>query len=155
MGTQERQQFAKKIMSPLESIAKHLTDHSAIEESKFAENQNSETTSTPITRYHEMNLDDKREKNGDFALNNDSEIYSDLDSDDTIVGDTTVLSNHKLSLDEDYASTEKYEINAQKMIMSTERNFANCDNETVIDSSKVNEDKSIDFSKDIDTTKEF
>ncbi|XP_050455840.1 uncharacterized protein LOC126853832 isoform X1 [Cataglyphis hispanica] len=153
MGTQERQQFAKKIMSPLESIAKHLTDHSAIEESKFEENQNSETTSTPITRYHEINLDDKREKNGDFALNNDSEIYSDLDSDDTIVGDTTVFSNHKLSLDEDYASTEKYEINAQKMIMSTEKNFANCDNETVIDSSRVNEDKSIDFSKD--TTKEF
>lgn len=152
MGTQERQQFAKKIMSPLESIAKHLTDHSAIEESKFEENQNS---SMPITRYHEMNLDGKREKNGDFALNNDSEIYSDLDSDDSIVGDTTVLSNHKLSLDEDYASTEKYEINAQKMIMSTEKNFANCDNGTVIDSSRANEDKSIDLSKDIDTTKEF
>lgn len=156
MGTQERQQFAKKLMSPLESIAKHLTDHSAIEESKFEKNQNSETTSTPITRYHEMNLEDsKREKNGELMLNNDSEIYSDLDNDDSIVGDTTVLSNHKLSLDEDYASTEKYEINAQKMIMSTEKNFANCDNATVIDSSKANEDKSIDLSKDIDTTKEF
>ncbi|KMQ91843.1 hypothetical protein RF55_8244 [Lasius niger] len=155
MGTQERQQFAKKIMSPLESIAKHLTDHSAIEESKFEENQKSETTSIPITRYHEMSLDDKHGKNGDLVLNNESEIYSDLDNDDSIVGDTTVLSNHKLSLDEDYASTEKYEINAQKMIMSTEKNFVNCDNATVLDCRKANEDKSVDLSKDIDTIEGF
>ncbi|GAB1859428.1 hypothetical protein CAJAP_00507 [Camponotus japonicus] len=153
MGTQERQQFTKKIMSPLESIAKHLTDHSAIEESKF-ENQNSETTSIPITRYHEMNLADKQ-KNGDLMLNNDSEIYSDPNDDDSgIVGDTTILSNHKLILDEDYTSTEKYEINAQKMIMSTEKNFVNCDNTTIIDDSKA-EKKSIDFSKGIDATEGF
>lgn len=153
MGTQERQQFTKKIMSPFESIAKHLTDHSTIEESKFDENQNTETTSMSITRYHEMNLDNKQ-KNGDFILNNDSEIYSDLNNDDGIVEDTTILSNHKLSLDEDYASTEKYEINAQKMIMSTEKNFANCHNTTVIDNPKA-EEKSIDFSKGIDATKRF
>ncbi|XP_029168049.1 uncharacterized protein LOC114938324 [Nylanderia fulva] len=143
MGTQERQQFANKIMSPLESIAKHLTDHSAIEESKFEESQNSETTSMPITRYHEMNLEEKREKNGDLVLNNsESDIYS--DNDDSIVGDTTMFSNHKISLDEDYASTEKYEINAQKMIMSTEKNFINCDNATMLDCSKANEDKNAD-----------
>lgn len=137
-------------MSPLESIAKHLTDHSAIEESKF-ENQNSETTSIPITRYHEMNLNDKQ-KNGDLMLNNDSEIYSDPNNDDSgIVGDTTILSNHKLILDEDYTSTEKYEMNAQKMIMSTEKNFVNCDDTTIIDNSKA-EKKSIDFSKGIDAT---
>lgn len=152
MGTQERQQFAKKIMSPLESIAKHLTDHSAIEESKF-ENQNSETTSISITRYHEMNLDDKQ-KNGDLMLNNDSEIYSDLNN-GGIVGDTTILSNHKLILDEDYTSTEKYEINAQKMIMSTEKNFLNCDNTTIIDNNSKAEKKSIDFSKGIDATEAF
>lgn len=153
MGTQERQKFVKKIMSPLESIAKHLTDHSAIEESKFDKNQNSETTSIPITRYHEMNLDDKQKKNEDLVLNNDSEVYSDLNNDDSIIGDTTILSNHKLSLDEDYASTEKYEVNAQKMIMSTEKNFANYDNATAINNPKT-EDKSIDFSKGIDTTTE-
>ncbi|XP_072764591.1 uncharacterized protein [Anoplolepis gracilipes] len=151
MGTQERQQFAKKIISPLESIAKHLTDHSTIEEAKFEENQNSETTSMPITRYHEMNLDEKQEKNGDLMLNNDSEIYSDLDNDDSIV-DTTVLSNHKLSLDEDYASTEKFEINAEKLILRTEKNFANCDNATVIDSPKANKAKTVDLSKDVITT---
>lgn len=152
MGTQERQKFVKKIMSPLESIAKHLTDHSAIEESKFDENQNSETTSLPITRYHEMNLNDKQKKNEDLVLNNDSEVYPDLNNDDSIIGDT-ILSNHKLSPDEDYASTEKYEVNAQKMMM-TEKNFANYDNATAIDNLKT-ENKSIDFSKGIDVTERF
>jgi len=148
MEPEERQKFAKKLMSPLESITKHLTDHSAIEESKFVENQNSETTSLPITRYHEINLDEKNEKEGDFVLNNDPEIYSDLVNSDGNVGDTTAPSNHNLSIDEDYASTEKYEINAQKMIVTTEEDCANCDN-TTIDSPKANVNKSIDLSKDI------
>lgn len=113
----------------------------------------------PITRYHETNLEDKREKNGDLVLNNseiyNSEIYSDPDNDDSIVGDATMFTNHKLSLDDDYASTEKYEINAQKMIMSTEKNFVNCDNATMLDCSKPNEDKSVDLSKNLDYTERF
>jgi len=151
MEPEERQKFAKKLMSPLESITKHLTDHSAIEESKFVENQNSETTSLPITRYHEISLNEKNEKEGDFVLNNDSEIYSDLVNSDGTVGDTTAPSN--LSIDEDYASTEKYEINAQKMIVTTEEDCANCDN-TTINSPKANVNKSIDLSKDIDIIEE-
>ncbi|XP_024877986.1 uncharacterized protein LOC112458529 [Temnothorax curvispinosus] len=150
MKPAEQQEFAKKIMSPLESITKHLTDHSAIEESKLEENQNSETTSLPITRYHEMSLDDKNEKEGDLLLDNDSETYSDLVNGDGTVGDATVPSNHKLGIDEDYASTEKYDINAQKMIVTTEKDSANCDNTTMIDSPEANTNKSIDLSKDID-----
>jgi len=149
MEPEERQKFANKLMSPLESITKHLTDHSAIEESKFVENQNSETTSLPITRYHEISLNEKNEKEGDFELDNNPEIYSDLVNSDGTIGDTTASSNHKLSIDEDYASTEKYEINAQKMIVTTEEDCANCDN-TTIDSPKDNMNKSIDLSKDID-----
>lgn len=148
MEPEERQEFAKKIMSPLESITKHLTDHSAIEEAKFDENQNSEATSLPLTRYHEMSLDDKNEKEGDLLLDNGSEIYSDLNSDGA-VGDAVVPPNHKLSVDEDYASTEKYENNAQKMIMTTEKDCANCNNTTIIDSPKADTNKS-DLSKDID-----
>lgn len=154
MEPEERQEFAKKIMSPLESIAKHLTDHSVIEESKFVDNQNSETTNLPlsrdITRYHEMSLDDKNEKDGDLVLDNDSETYSDFVNSDGIIGDTIVPSTHKLGVDEDYASTEKHEINAQKMIVTTEVDCVNCDNTTMIDSSKANLNKSIDLSKDID-----
>ncbi|XP_067204577.1 uncharacterized protein [Linepithema humile] len=130
MAPEERQQFAKKIITPLESIAKHLTDHSAIEESKFEENQNSEATSLPLTRYQELNLDEKNEKNGDLVLDNDSEAYLDLDSDvDSIKRDTTISPNHKLIIDDDYASTEKYETDAHK-IMTTEKD---CDSTTMID----------------------
>lgn len=145
MEPEKQQEFAKKIMSPLESIAKHLTDHSAIEESKFEENQNSETTSLPITRYHEMSLDDKNEKDGDLILDNDPDTYTDLIKSDGTVGDNIASLNRKLSVDEDYASTD--EINAQKMIMTTEKDCTNCDNVTMIDSPKTN--KSINLSKDI------
>ncbi|XP_036150307.1 uncharacterized protein LOC118644203 [Monomorium pharaonis] len=146
MEPEERQEFAKKIMSPLESITKHLTDHSAIEESKFMDNQNSGTTSLPLSRYHEMSLDDKNEE--EFAL--DPETYSDLVNSDDTVGDTVVSANHRLGVDEDYTSTEKYGINAQEMIVTTEADCTNYDNTTVIDSSKTNVNKSTDLSKDID-----
>lgn len=154
MRPEERQQFAKKIMTPLESIAKHLTDHSAIEEAKFEENQNSEVKSLPLTRYQEINLDDKNEKNGSLGIENDSEAYVDsYNEDDSIKEDTTVPQNHKVSVDEDYASTEKYEIDAQKLlIVTTEKDCANCDNTTVIDNPKADTNKSIDLPKDIDTT---
>lgn len=132
MELEERQEFAKKIMSPLESITKHLTDHSAIEESKLVENQHSETTSDiPITRYHEMSLDDKNEKEGDLVLDNDPETYSDLVNSDGTVRDANMPPNHKLNIDDqDYTNTEKYEINAQKLIATTEKDCANCNNTT-------------------------
>lgn len=151
MGLKEQQEFAKKIISPLESITKHLTDHSAIEESKFEENQNSETTSLPITRYHEMSLDDKSEKEWGLLLDNDSATYSDLINSEGTIGDAIVPLNHKLNVNEDYASKEKYEINAQKMIVTTEKD---CNNTTTIDSPKTNANKNIDFSKDIDIIEE-
>ncbi|XP_011879670.1 PREDICTED: uncharacterized protein LOC105568539 [Vollenhovia emeryi] len=153
MEPEERQEFANKIISPLESITKQLTDHSAIEESKFEENQNSETTSLPITRYHEMNLDDKSEKEGDLLLDNDSETYTDLVNNDRTVEDTIASSNHKLSIDEDFASTERYEINAQRIVV-TEKDCANCDN-TTIHSSKANANKNIDPSRNIEGSQRF
>lgn len=148
MEPEERQEFAKKIMSPLESIAKHLTDHSAIEKSKFEENRNSETSNFPATRYHEMNLDDKNEKEEDLLLDN-SENYSDLINSSGTLGDAIVSFNRKSSIDEDYASTEKYEINAQNIIVTTEKDCANYDNKTMIDSPKANANKSNDLPKDI------
>ncbi|XP_011696411.1 PREDICTED: uncharacterized protein LOC105455061 [Wasmannia auropunctata] len=151
MEPEERQEFANKIMSPLESITKHLTDHSAIEESKLADNQNTETTSLPITRYHEMSLDEKNEKEGDLVLDNNPEAYSDLFNDDDTVQDPIVHSNHKSNIGVDYTSTQKYDINAQKMIVSTEKDCANCDNTTTIDIPKANANGSIVLSKDIDT----
>ncbi|XP_011629494.1 uncharacterized protein LOC105421993 isoform X1 [Pogonomyrmex barbatus] len=155
MEPEEQQEFAKKIMSPLESIAKHLTDHSAIEESRFEENQNSETTSFPLTRYHEMSLDDKNDKGRDFILNNDSGIYSNLANNNDIVRDIAVLSNHKLIIDEDYASTEKYEINTRNIIVTTGKDCANCNDTTIIDSLKANTNKSIDLSKDLSASASY
>ncbi|KYN32537.1 hypothetical protein ALC56_13395 [Trachymyrmex septentrionalis] len=154
MEPEERQEFAKKIMSPLESITKHLTDHSAMEESKFIENKNLDIASLPISRYHEMNLDEKNERDGGLVPDNDSEIYSDLVNSDGIVGDSIVPLNHKLSIDEDYVSTENHEINAQKLIETTEKDCANCDNATMIDRPKANTNKSIDLLKDIDIVKD-
>ena len=109
------------------------------------DNQNSGTTSLPLSRYHEMSLDDKNEE--EFAL--DPETYSDLVNSDDTVGDTVVSANHRLGVDEDYTSTEKYGINAQEMIVTTEADCTNYDNTTVIDSSKTNVNKSTDLSKDI------
>ncbi|EGI61956.1 PREDICTED: uncharacterized protein LOC105149633 [Acromyrmex echinatior] len=150
MKLEERQEFAKKIMSPLESITKHLTDHSTVEESKFIENKNSDITSFPISRYHEMSLDEKNERDEDLVPNNNSEIYSDLVNNDGIIEDSIVPFNHKLSIDEDYVSTENYEINAQKLIGTTEKDCANCNNATMIGRPKANTNKSVNLLKDID-----
>lgn len=143
-------------MSPLESIAKHLTDHSAIEESKFDENENSRTTSSPLTRYHESSLDDKDEKDRGFALDK-VPAYSDADNeDDGVEENVTVPSNHKLSVDEDYASAEKYESDAHEVIMPVEKDCANRDSTTtMIDNSKMNAKNNVDISKDIDTVEGF
>ncbi|XP_014477576.1 PREDICTED: uncharacterized protein LOC106746001 [Dinoponera quadriceps] len=143
MGLEEQQQFAKKIMSPLESIAKHLTDHSTIEES---DDENPETTHLPLTRYHEINLD---EKDDGLELDKDSENYPDSDRAEENV---TVPLNHKIT-DEDYASTEKFDL--QKTTESTTKDSANCDNAKSIDGPKSNASKSVDFSKDVDTVEGF
>jgi hydroxyacyl-ACP dehydratase HTD2-like protein with hotdog domain len=152
MEPEERQQFAKKIMSPLESMAQHLSVHSALEESNFGEDGNSEATSLPLTRYREMNLDDKNENYRSLMLNDDSEVYA--DKDDSVEGKTTVPPNHKLSIDEDYASTEKYETDMKRIIVTTESDCANCDKTTLI-SLEANANGSVDLSKDIDTVEGF
>ncbi|EFN75121.1 uncharacterized protein LOC105191640 isoform X2 [Harpegnathos saltator] len=156
MGLKERQEFAEKIMSPLESIAKHLTDHSAIEQSKFEENENPETTNLPLTRYHEINLDDKDEKDGDLEINKDSETYPDPSSEGGRVEENvTVPSNHKLNVDEDYTSTKKFEVDLQKTMKFVKNDCANCDNATAIDDPKTSANKSADLSKDVDTVEGF
>ncbi|EZA52548.1 uncharacterized protein LOC105281852 [Ooceraea biroi] len=154
MGPDERQQFAKKIMSPLESIAKHLTVHSALEESKFEE-RNSEEINLPLARYQEINLDNKNENSRSLVLDDDSEVYPDSNNEDSVERETIVPSNHKLSIDEDYASTEKYEIDAQKIIVTTEKDCANCDSTKAIDNSKASVNGSIDLSKDIEGFQRF
>lgn len=143
-------------MSPLESIAKHLTDHSTIEESKFEENENLEATSLPLTRYHEISLDDKDEKNDGLELDRNSETYPDLDNEeDHAEEDVTMPSNHKVTVDEDYASTEKFDIDLQKTTESTKNDCANCGNATAIDGPRTNATKSVDLSKDVDTIEGF
>jgi len=153
MGPEERQQFAEKIMSPLESMAQHLSVQSALEESNFEENGNSEASSLPLMQHREINLDDKSENHRSLELNDDSQVY--VDKDDSVEKKTTVPPNHKLNMDEDYASTEKYETDMQRIIVSTKSDCANCDSTTLIDSSEANANDSIDPSKDIDTVEGF
>jgi len=152
MGPEERQQFAKKIMSPLESMAQHVSVHSALRgESNFGEDRNSEAVSLPLTRYREMNLDDKNENDRSLVSNDDLEVYTDRES---VEEKTTVPPNHKLNIDEDYASTEKYETDMERIIVTTESDCPNCD-KTTIDNSEANANGSIDLSKDIDTVEGF
>ncbi|XP_032670408.1 uncharacterized protein LOC116843771 isoform X3 [Odontomachus brunneus] len=155
MGSEERQQFAKKIMTPLESIAKHLTDHSAIEESKYEENENPKISNLPLTRYHEISLDDKDEKDEGLELDKDSETYPNPDNEDRVEENVTVPLNHKINADEEYVDTEKYEIDLQKTTEPTKNNYANCNNATIIDSPKTKVNISVDLSKDVDTIEGF
>lgn len=159
MGPEERQQFAKKIMTPLESIAKHLTDHSAIEESKYEENENPKISNLPLTRYHEISLNDKDEQDGGLELDKDLEIretYPDPDNeDDRAEENVTVPLNHKIDTDEEYADTEKYEIDLQKTTEPTKNDYANCNNATIIDSPETKANISVDLSKDVDTIEGF
>lgn len=145
-------------MTPLESIAKHLTDHSAIEESKYEENVNSETTSSSLTRYHEISLDDENEKDGDLDLDKNLETYSDLNGeDDRAEENVTVPLNHKIDVDQDYVNMEKYEIDQKTTVQSVKNNCKDCDNNSpiTINSPKPKANISIDLSKDIDTIEGF
>lgn len=159
MDPEERQQFAKKIMTPLESIAKHLTDHSKIEESKFDENENSEAINLPLTRYQEISLDDKNEKQekvDSLELDKDSEAYLDPNNeDDRAEENVTVPSNHRISVDEDYANTEKYEIDLQRTTESVKTDCAYCDDATTIEGPESNARKTADLAKDFDTVEGF
>lgn len=157
MEPDERQQFAKKIMTPLESIAKHLTVQSALDESKIEEDGNLEATSLPLRRYHEISLDDRDENDRrSLVLDNDSEVYPNSNNEEGSVERAAIVPpNHKLSIDEDYASTEKYETDVQKIMLTTERDCVNCDSTTVIGSPKANVNNSVDLSQDMDTIEEY
>ncbi|KAI4498629.1 hypothetical protein M0802_006335 [Mischocyttarus mexicanus] len=146
MEPEERQQMVKKIMTPLESIAKHLTDHSSIENSKQEEDQEDEEIFLPRTRLQEKVLTIKDVKNS-----NDT-------NDQTELSESSIIpSNHKSSLEEDYASTEKYEYEALKIIDTTtsitttiNNEYSNCENATTTENIKI-----IDTSTDIDTLEGF
>ncbi|KAI4494620.1 hypothetical protein M0804_000821 [Polistes exclamans] len=145
MGPEERQEMVKKIMTPLESIAKHLTDHSSIENSKQEEDQEDEEIVLPITHLQEKVLTIKDDKNA-----NDTDDRTELSE------SSIIPSNHKSSLEEDYASTEKYEYEAQKIIVTTtsttaiNNEYSNRENTTTTENTKI-----IDISTDIDTLEGF
>ncbi|XP_014606012.1 PREDICTED: uncharacterized protein LOC106787828 [Polistes canadensis] len=145
MGPEERQEMVKKIMTPLESIAKHLTDHSSIENSKQEEDQEDEEIVLPTTHLQEKVLTIKDEKNA-----NDTDDRTELSE------SSIIPSNHKSSLEEDYASTEKYEYEAQKIIVTTtsttaiNNEYSNRENTTTTENTKI-----INISTDIDTLEGF
>lgn len=60
MRPEERQQFMDKVISPLTTITKQLTDHSFIEESKVDEYGT--PTNLPLTKYQESFLEMPNEK---------------------------------------------------------------------------------------------
>lgn len=156
MRPEERLQFAKKIMLPLEAIAEHLSDHSMVEESKFEGNENLDTTNLSLTRYQDTSLDHKKEDEESPLLHNNPETDLDMNShDDANEEEITARWNHKLNIDDDYASTEKYEIESQKIIVTTENNCTNCNGTMMTNSLKNNRNGSVDFSKDIDTVEKL
>ncbi|XP_076240734.1 uncharacterized protein LOC143183159 [Calliopsis andreniformis] len=144
LAPEERQQFASKVWSPLETIAKHL----AVERSKLAEE---EETGSPVTRYQETPLDIKNE-GIQFQETNGPSASSDDSSGETI----TVPSNHKSSVEEDYASTEKYEFEAQKIVGTTVANKYEDSNTTILPiQTTTNRTEKIDHPKNIDTIEGF
>lgn len=152
MEPEEREQIIEKIMTPLESIAKHITDYSSIENSKQDENEEDEVTALPVTRLQEKVLMIKDEKNANETIDR-TEPYG---------GSLVVPSNHKSSLDEDYASTEKYEYEAQKNILTTTMTTTmttdgdNPKNTTMFeDNSTTEKNRIIDPSTDVDTLEGF
>lgn len=146
MAPEERQQFVDKVWSPLETIAKHL----AVEQSKFVDDKD---TNFPSTRYQETVLDDKDEVKKLRRINDSAESNDNPGEISTIK--SKVPSNHKSNVEEDYASTEKYEIDAKKIVATTAENECDdCDSTTVI-SKEINETESIDQLKDIDTIEGF
>ncbi|XP_076618902.1 uncharacterized protein LOC143340609 [Colletes latitarsis] len=147
MPPQERQQFMHKVWSPLETIAKHL----AVEQSKFMQSEGPFGLAT--NRYQETPLDNKEEETKFQQVNVSSEPSGDH-TEETV----TVPSNHKLSVEDDYASTEKYDIEAQKIVGTTTEDQSQKEdcNTTVIPSETiVNETKNEDVTKDIDSIEGF
>ncbi|XP_046820225.1 uncharacterized protein LOC124424774 [Vespa crabro] len=152
MEPEEHEQIIEKIMTPLESIAKHITDHSSIENSKQDENEEDEVTALPITHLQEKVLMIKDEKYVNETTDR-TELYE---------GSIIVPSNHKSSLEEDYASTEKYEYEAQKVILTTTMTTTTTtdsdyhENTTIFeDNSTTEKSKIIDLSTDVDTLEGF
>lgn len=147
MAPEDRQQFVDKVWSPLETIAKHLV----VEQSKFID-QNNERSNLAATRYQETSLDNKDEVKRLQKTNDFSRLSENENPDETI----TVPPNHKSSIEEDYASTEKYEFEAQKIVETTTESESNDCNTTVISKeTKINKTETIDNSKDIDTVEGF
>lgn len=144
MPAEERQQFVEKVWSPLETIAKHL----AVERSRFTGHGKSDIAAT---RYQETLLDSKDEVKL-FQLNNDSTGLNHKDNPETI----TVPSNHKSSIEEDYASTEKYELEAQKLVgTTTQSECEDCETTVITKETELKEKHSGDNLKDIDTVDGF
>lgn len=148
MAPEERQQFVDKVWSPLETIAKHL----AVEQSKFVDDKD---TNFAATRYQETVLDDKDEVKK-FRQINDSAESSDNPGETSTIKSKFPF-NHKSNIEEDYASTEKYEVDAQKIVATTiENECDDCSGTTVISKkTNSNETESIDQLKDIDTIEGF
>lgn len=149
MAPEERQQFVDKVWSPLETIAKHL----AVEQSKFVDDKD---TNFAATRYQETVLDDKDEATK-FRQINDSAESSGNPGETSTIKSFKVSSNHKSNIEEDYASTEKFEVDAKKIVATTiENECDDCSSTTVISKeTNINETESIDQLKDIDTVEGF
>ncbi|OAD57756.1 hypothetical protein WN48_01451 [Eufriesea mexicana] len=144
MAPDERRQFVDKVWSPLETIAKHL----AVEQSKFMD---TEKPNDAATRYQETLLDNKDEEAKHETIHPLKQSLDD-DQEEAI----TVLSNHKSSNEEDYASTEKYDYEAQRIVATTtESECDDCGTTTISKVTNVNKTKSNDDSKDIDTVEGF
>ena len=145
MAPEERQQFVDKVWSPLETIAKHL----AVEQSKFINNDGSNFATT---RYQETRLDDKDEMKKLQETRDPAELNKNENPDESI----TVPPNHKSNADEDYASTEKYSLDAQKIVgTTTESECDDCRTTIVSKEMKVNDTESNEDLKDIDTVEGF
>ncbi|XP_066594949.1 uncharacterized protein [Prorops nasuta] len=128
MMPEERQQLMDKIMSPIDSIAKHLRDQANIEESKQDE---PETNTEALTRYQESPIDERTIKTD---TNNSEEAIVPL--------------NHR-------RTDEEYKHESQKM--TTEENCLDCDEPITASNDSqmnINEKTSID-AKDIDTIEGF
>lgn len=149
MAPEERQQFVDKVWSPLETIAKHL----AVEQSKFVDDNKDANFAS--TQYQETVLDDEDEVKKLRRINDSVESSDNPGETSTIK--SKVPSNHKSNVEEDYASTEKYEIDAKKIVATTAENECDdCSSTTVISKeTSINETESIDQLKDIDTIEGF
>ncbi|KOC64244.1 hypothetical protein WH47_12546 [Habropoda laboriosa] len=144
MVPEDRQKFMDKIWSPLETIAKHL----AVEQSKFTNNEVEPNLAS--NRYQETLLDNKDEAK---KIHPETDCSNQHDNPEDSITDPF---NHKSSLEEDYASTEKYDFEAQKIVATTTENECeDCSTTIVSKEMKVNETGSTSVSKDIDTLEGF